>query len=136
MAALFLLAWWLFREAMHFIVFIFITQSKFHVMQVQIKLLLLLLLIITHPVLKAYVVVFLLPTPFITSRLALSLDGCYYNKSDAAEGRVVSSISLQHRSSILKFFCLFAVTNSKFKRPNQIKALARQQSTLRSTKNR
>ena len=52
-------------------------------------LLLLLLLIITHPVLKAYVVVFLLPTPFITSRLALSLDGCYYNKSDAAEGRVV-----------------------------------------------
>lgn len=45
--------------------------------------------ITTHRIFKAYVVICLLPTPFITSRLAQSLDGCHYNKLDAAEGIVV-----------------------------------------------
>ena len=45
--------------------------------------------ITTHRIFKAYVVICLLPTPFITSRLARSLDGCCYHKLDAAEGIVV-----------------------------------------------
>ena len=45
--------------------------------------------ITVNRVFKAYVVICLLPTPFITSRLARSLDGCYPNKLDAAEGIVV-----------------------------------------------
>ena len=43
----------------------------------------------TNRILKAYVVICLLPTPFITSRLARSLDGCVHNKLDGAEGIVV-----------------------------------------------
>ena len=43
----------------------------------------------TSRVFKAYVAICLLPTPFITSRLARSLDGCVLNKLDAAEGIVV-----------------------------------------------
>lgn len=45
--------------------------------------------ITTHRIFKAYVVICLLPTPCFTSRLARSLDGCHYNKLDAAEGIVV-----------------------------------------------
>ena len=43
----------------------------------------------THRIFKAYVVICLLPAPFITSRLARSLDGCHHNKLDTAEGIVV-----------------------------------------------
>ena len=45
--------------------------------------------ITTHRIFKAYVVICLLPTPFITSRLARSSDGCVLSKLDAAEGIVV-----------------------------------------------
>ena len=40
-------------------------------------------------VFKAYMVICLLPTPFITSRLVQSLDGCISHKLDAVEGTVV-----------------------------------------------
>lgn len=45
--------------------------------------------ITSHRIFKAYVVICLLPTPFITSRLARSLDGCVHNKLDGAERIVV-----------------------------------------------
>ena len=45
--------------------------------------------ITTHRIFKAYMVICLLPLPFITSRLARSLDGCVHNKLDGAEGIVV-----------------------------------------------
>lgn len=58
--------------------------------------------ITTDRVFKAYVVICLLPTPFITSRLVRSLDGCVYNKLDAVEGIVV-------------FFCLLITSVFNFK---------------------
>lgn len=57
--------------------------------------------ITTDRVFKAYVVICLLPTPFITSRLVRSLDGCVYNKLDAVEGIVV-------------FFCLLITSVFNF----------------------
>lgn len=58
--------------------------------------------ITTDRVFKAYVVICLLPTPFITSRLVRSLDGCVHNKLDAVEGIVV-------------FFCLLITSVFNFK---------------------
>ena len=63
-------------------------------------------------------VICLLPAPFITSRLARSLDGCHYNKLDAAEGIVV-------------FICLLIASVFYFKvlqiiRPHQLQIQATQ----------
>ncbi|XP_078344065.1 putative G-protein coupled receptor 45 [Oculina patagonica] len=58
---------------------------------------------ITVPrVFKAYMVICLLPIPFISARLVQSLDGCIFNKIDAIEGIVV-------------FVCLLITTVFYFK---------------------
>ena len=59
-------------------------------------------MITVNRVFKTYIVIFLLPAPFVTSRLAHSLDGCIFFFLDAVEGIVV-------------FVCLLITTVFYFK---------------------